>query len=764
MKKLQMRMLLQIGLGFLLGRVNIFGCNPIGVGYFAAGYTQKGARIPVLISVVLGMLTEFPMDNVLNSMLAMVAVALTLDFLEKRKIQVSMGHAALVLGVAMMALTGFRLYLVPHERYEVWLGGIEAVMALVSTRVLYDGVAFLLLGDKKHRLGNEEIISIVLLGAFGILGIPNIEVAEISLLFVTVYFFTLAMGYCYGTGAGAIVGAIGGSVLVLCGWENATIGILALMGICSGMLREQGKLLLCSSFFMVAAALHYIVNENKIQISDLEGIAIAGGVFLLIPEKYFRKIRRETGRVDNWENEKLQHLMKYKLQDFSKSFANLSRSLEQESLPKTMMEAKDMENLWETMSGQVCKRCENFQHCQGHNALTKPEMYGTLALAQEQGQILLEQMPMAFTTQCIHQERFLSEANQSIHLANMAMGYENKMLQKQRIIAEQMREVGIIVEELAQKLPDVKKMPHGIEENLEKELRRHRVAISEMAFYEKYDGRMEIYLKGRTSRGRYVTSREVTQIVSEILGKKFNMREECRKVFSREEEEFILEEGAVLKALTGVSRLPKAGEEISGDTFSCSYLPSGELLMALSDGMGSGSSAYEESEQVIELLEQMTEAGFSEESSIRLINSIFMSQEETRSFATADIVVLNLYKKTCDFVKCGASTTYFYHNGEMLKVEGQALPIGVMNDIEPYTGKSGIMEGDYVIMMTDGVADSFAQNQEELENIIYHCLEAHMGPEDLSEKVLEEAVERWGGEPEDDMSVMTVRLYEAEWR
>lgn len=207
----------------------------------------------------------------------------------------------------------------------------------------------------------------------------------------------------------------------------------------------------------------------------------------------------------------------------------------------------------------------------------------------------------------------------------MAMGFQNKMMQNQRVIAEQMREVGDIVGELSEKLPNVQKLPADLQEKLRKELRKRRVILSDIAFYEKYDGRLEAHLRGRTWRGRYVTTREVGQAVSEVLGFYMMPREECRKVFPREEEEFIFEESAKLKAVTGVSRLPKEGEDISGDTFSCMYLPSGELLMALSDGMGSGSSASEESEQVIELLEKMTEAGFSESSALRLINSIYTS-------------------------------------------------------------------------------------------------------------------------------------------
>ncbi|MCI8780062.1 MAG: SpoIIE family protein phosphatase [Lachnospiraceae bacterium] len=761
MKVIQKKMLLQIVLGFFLGRVNLFGINPIGIAFFAAGYTEEGAKIPVGISVVLGMLMVFPMENVLCSGMAMLAVVLAVDLLEKKNVSVRMGHAALLLCFAVGALTAFRLYLMPHSRYDIWMGFLETVLALAATRILYDGIHFLLHSKKGQNLGNEEVISLVMLGAFGVLGLPDIIIAEISVILTVTYFLTLIMGYCYGTGTGAIAGAIGGCVLAVCGWESSMIGIMALMGICAGMLREQGKLLLCASFFLMAFALGSVVNQSMIGMGELEGIAIAGGVFLLIPEKFLGKIQVHAGSwQDNWESEKLQKLMKYKLKDFSNSFQNLSSSMAKESQEGELMNPKDARKMMEIMSNNICSRCENCENCRGQIALMRPEMFGTLALAQEQGQIVLEQMPVEFTRECIHQERFLSEANQNIHIANMAMGFQNKMAQNQRVIARQMREVGEIVDELAEKLPNVQKLPADLQERIIKELRKRRVTVSEIAFYEKYDGRLEVHVKGRTWRGRYVTTKEVGEMISDLIGCKVIPCEECRKVFPREEEEFIFEECAKLTAITGISRLPKAGEEVSGDTFSCMYLPSGELLMALSDGMGSGDDACEESEQVIELLEQMTEAGFSESSSLRLINSIYMSKEDSHNFATADIAVLNLYKRSCQFVKCGASTTYLYHQGEVERIEGEALPIGVMDEMEPYMRNTGIAAGDYVIMMTDGVADSFLEEQECLEILLWECFEDRLNPQDIADRLLDEAMARWNMEPEDDMSVMVVKVYD----
>lgn len=53
MRQIQKRVLLQVVLGFLMGRVSLFGLNPIGISYFAAGFAEGGGVFPVALAVFL---------------------------------------------------------------------------------------------------------------------------------------------------------------------------------------------------------------------------------------------------------------------------------------------------------------------------------------------------------------------------------------------------------------------------------------------------------------------------------------------------------------------------------------------------------------------------------------------------------------------------------------------------------------------------------------------------------------------------------------
>ena len=136
-------------------------------------------------------------------------------------------------------------------------------------------------------------------------------------------------------------------------------------------------------------------------------------------------------------------------------------------------------------------------------------------------------------------------------------------------------------------------------------LRKHRVYVENLSVYETFGGCLEIELSAKTWYGRFVTTREVAQILSQNIGCGFQVEESCRKYLNREVEPFLCIQCPALRTSMGVARAAKETDSVSGDTFSCIELKAGELFFALSDGMGSGEQAFSESSGMIELLEQM---------------------------------------------------------------------------------------------------------------------------------------------------------------
>ncbi len=760
MMELQKRKLIQMILGFFLGRVSLFGIGPVGIAFFASGYMETGICIPLGISVLLGMITVFPLETVLCHAMVMAAVLFMIDLLEKRTVHIQKWYVVLFLFLALVVMTLFRVSFFPYDSTWKFSVVTEGVLAVAATGILYEGQHFLLERKKGQYPGNEELLSLVILGMFTALGMPQNSFLYLVPVRLAIYFFILVIGYCYGTGAGALAGAVGGLCLLTVEDQTVMVGVMAVMGILAGLLRNQRKAVLCIGFFWGIVFCSFFIGPGEFPYTDFVNVGLAGATFFFVPERIFGKVKLHGGRwEDYWESEKLQELLTYKLQDFSESFYHLSAVLGQEDFFEGEGYMDKVSEVLSATSELVCENCEKAGCCAGYAALMKTEAVSEISVSMEAGGLGAYAFPKDFYEECTRQDQFLWEANGKLHLVNAMQSFQNQINYHRKAIAEQMKEIGESIGELSDQMPGVWKLPAETREELKRELRCIRVKTGEMAFYEKHDGRVIIYMTGRTSRGRCVTTREVEEIFSRVLKRQMRVLEKCRKVFPVEMEEFIFVETSQIKADTGVSRKSGGKGKISGDTFSCMRVSESEFLLALSDGMGSGEEAYTESEKVIELIERMTEAGFSEKSAVKLINSLYVTGEQSSSFATADITFLNLYQKTAHFIKCGASTTYLYHEGKLLAIEGEALPIGIMSGMEPYTAKCSINKGDYVIMMTDGVSDSFSADTEELEKKMMHYAKSGSCAQDFSEKLLHTAVSICGGEPKDDMSVLVVKLY-----
>lgn len=181
--------------------------------------------------------------------------------------------------------------------------------------------------------------------------------------------------------------------------------------------------------------------------------------------------------------------------------------------------------------------------------------------------------------------------------------------------------------------------------------------------------------------------------------------------------------------------------------------------MALSDGMGSGEIAFEESTMVVEMLEELLNAGFPVKTAIQIMNTALVIGREEVRFSTIDVSLFDLYSGECEFVKAGASTTYIKRGEQVERIQSVALPIGVIQDIEIETVTKQLESGDFVIMVTDGVIDTLpASNQDELmEQFISEA--QIQNPRELAHYILGKVLEYSGEMPVDDMTVLAVGMW-----
>ena len=136
--------------------------------------------------------------------------------------------------------------------------------------------------------------------------------------------------------------------------------------------------------------------------------------------------------------------------------------------------------------------------------------------------------------------------------------------------------------------------------------------------------------------------------------------------------------------------------------------------MALCDGVGSGPVVFRESGEALELLEHLLDAGYSAESAARLVHtSLLLGESRERHPVALDVCELDLYQRTGHLTKLGGVCSFLKRDGQVQRLEAEALPAGALVESDPGECFFHFREGDLLVMVTDGVLDAFPGLQKE---------------------------------------------------
>lgn len=283
------------------------------------------------------------------------------------------------------------------------------------------------------------------------------------------------------------------------------------------------------------------------------------------------------------------------------------------------------------------------------------------------------------------------------------------------------------------------------------------INVGGVLILEPVPGRVEMVLRLSRKRG-CITAGQLAADIGEILEKRLRVADGSRRVLSKDEGEFIFEEGTDYRLLFGHAECSRGFARVSGDNYSCINIEGGKSVVSLADGMGCGRAANEYSARFIDLLEHFLEAGFSEEAALELLNDVFADNDAAGAPVTLDMCSINEYEGRADFWKMGAVPSFIKSRDGVKMVEASSLPAGVINGC--HTKHSGVelSDGDYIIMMSDGVLDAlpFYDKERRMKEII-EGIEERM-PQAIAERILKE-VYFYDENIADDMTVLVTGIW-----
>lgn len=340
--------------------------------------------------------------------------------------------------------------------------------------------------------------------------------------------------------------------------------------------------------------------------------------------------------------------------------------------------------------------------------------------------------------------------------------WQKRLLENKNLMVEHLQEMAQIMTRLAEESGRCVPMGERRFKQIARALKEVNVQIKNLYLIENEAGRMEVSLTMRNTKKDNLSVEEIGDLLSVLLNMHLTGAGDNPFFVGGEWQTFYYVEKAGFHVLTGVAKAVKETEKISGDNYAFFETNAGNLTAVLSDGMGSGDKACVDSTMVVELMEKFLEAGFQTEMAIQMINSALLTGEDNANMSTLDLCSLDLYSGECRFVKVGSACSYIKRQHLVNRISSGNLPLGVFQKPDMEIVGRELMDGDYVIMVSDGVLDALSQGigEDMLSELIGSTnLE---NPGEMANSILNFCIRECKGHIRDDMTVLVIGLWKKE--
>lgn len=445
---------------------------------------------------------------------------------------------------------------------------------------------------------------------------------------------------------------------------------------------------------------------------------------------------------------------------FADSMVHLSKTFFTLEGYKGNFSKEEFEEMFQKVTDKVCENCERREECLTENRIyTYQMMYEILCAVEDYGAELNVELKRSLQKKCMYAPRFLRETLEVYENAKKILLWNNKIVQSREGFAGQLNSFAKLLQYTTRELDAGIFEDEHLEKKIKNRLKKIGIKLLSTVFYITSQGKYEIHLTVKAAKGICVATKELAYEVGNCVGRVMMPQQGERPIVGAQYCTVACVESARYQTLQGVAKIGKDCEQTSGDTFLMADLPGGKKGMAISDGMGSGEEACRESTMVVEMLEELLEAGFPAKTAIEIMNTALVIGREDVRFSTIDVCLFDLYTGTCEFVKAGASTTFIKRADSVERITSATLPIGVIRDMEIESVERELSSGDFVIMVTDGVMDALPAKEQDTLMTEFIREANTVNPKELAHCLLGKVLEWSGEKPTDDMTIMAVGLW-----
>lgn len=678
--------------------------------------------------------------------------------------------------------TGSRLFwayiiisIIKNWKSDIWLSdlfyaAIYAGIIYVFYKIFVNGIVVIKEFGIKKAFTVEEMVGATVIVALAFSIFANIKIYEMSICNIVIIFMIMLLGWKNGMLIGATSGvSIGLAMSFLQVSDLTTLLMFAISGIFAGFLNKFGKIGVILGFIFGNLLLNHIMVDSIDLLKAFREIFIASIGLLLIPKSIKLEIEDLIGRtklLDNKGETRLEDkdVITQKLNELYKiledAFPTKVENITEDRFEK--FEELFLDNL-EEISDNIFY--DDF-------ISTQTNIIKDIFRVLEENDLILEENLIEIFKEnnnyiLIKDETIKNDLREAIKILNRSY----KMLQmedlKQAEIKKAKNKITKTVEEVSKAIDkcanEIAESRNNKFETKEKEIKTilnsKNIYSESVAVKQLKNGKFIVDIKLDISDTSLREKSKVTNIadlISKNLGSRMSFQRDRKNTDTGEyiqtyssEDKFIMQVGS--------SKISKDDSKTSGDSNLQMRLDDGKYILAISDGMGTGELARENSRIVIKKLKTLIESGFEKEASINLINSTLNLKAEADEYATLDMCVLDLFEGNISLVKNAACNTYIKNKKNISIIKSEEMPIGVDFDIKLTEKIIPVSDGDIILMCSDGLLDSKEELKKDwIEEFLKNSSTNNV--QKISDMILAEAIDNNYGVAGDDITVIVAKI------
>ena len=586
-------------------------------------------------------------------------------------------------------------------------------------------------------------------------GLFNIPTLGMYLTDIFVILGILVVARVFGVGASVIIGLISGVGVALSSVSLIYVAIYSILGLMAGAMQSKYKIYSVLGVFFVSLMLR-VYFLPIISIYGYLAVLIGGLIYLLIPNRILDNVDsliisdKESNAINNLINRERTALYS-KLKNLSAVFLEM-RNAFQLMAKKCITKESMQESVIKDVRYNICASCSNKNSC--FRTFEEETMFGLNQMAEfaiDRGKVSIIDIPNTISGRCGRVGAVINEINKKVLDYKDKQNNESNASMSKLIIADQLFGVSQVMKELAENVGGQLEFDRIKEKEIMEKCSYSNILCIDCVVFRERRGKLNV---SATIRSRDINKKLLTNIVGSVLQTEMNITkiEQAKKVGYSIVNMRIAN---TYDMVFGVAGSKKYNSKESGDTHSVIRIGTDKYLIALSDGMGSGESARENSKLAINLIENFYQAGFDSDITIDSVNKLLLQNGE-EDFSAVDIAVIDLKNGNCDMYKVGSPCSFVKKRDCVDYIEAGALPLGILEEIRPSTSARILKNSDMIVLFSDGILDAY-KDEVILRNYIEICNTSN--PQTLADSILNEALKLNNYAPEDDMTVMVAKLY-----